>query len=52
MAANGTRCVLVSGGFKFFTARVAAIAGFHADRANTLLDDGATLDVLPPFAGG
>ena len=43
MAAHGTRCVLVSGGFKFFTSRVAAIAGFHADRANTLLDDGATL---------
>lgn len=36
MAANGARCVLVSGGFTFFTGRVAKAAGFHADRANTL----------------
>ncbi|MET0293523.1 MAG: phosphoserine phosphatase SerB [Phenylobacterium sp.] len=36
MAANGTRCVLVSGGFTFFTSRVAQAAGFHANRANTL----------------
>jgi phosphoserine phosphatase len=35
--------VLVSGGFRFFTARVAAEAGFHADRANRLLDDKARL---------
>jgi len=38
MAAGGARCVLVSGGFTFFTSRVAAAAGFHADRANTLLE--------------
>lgn len=43
MAAHGARCVLVSGGFTFFTSRVAALAGFHAARANTLLDDGAAL---------
>jgi phosphoserine phosphatase len=36
MAANGTRCVLVSGGFTFFTSRVAEAAGFHAQRANSL----------------
>ena len=36
MAANGARCLLVSGGFSFFTRRVAAAAGFHAERANTL----------------
>jgi phosphoserine phosphatase len=36
MAANGARCVLVSGGFSYFTSRVAQAAGFHADRANTL----------------
>jgi phosphoserine phosphatase len=36
MAAEGTRCVLVSGGFTFFTSRVAQAAGFHANRANTL----------------
>ncbi|MCR5874856.1 phosphoserine phosphatase SerB [Phenylobacterium sp. J426] len=38
MAANDARCVLVSGGFTFFTGRVAEAAGFHADRANTLLE--------------
>ena len=38
MAANGARCVLVSGGFTFFTRRVASAAGFHADRANTLVE--------------
>ena len=43
MANQGARCVLVSGGFKFFTSRVAAVAGFHADRANTLIDDGKAL---------
>ena len=37
MAANGTRCVLVSGGFTFFTERVMAAAGFHANRANTFI---------------
>ena len=41
MAAHGARCMLVSGGFSFFAARVAEAAGFHAERANTLLDDGA-----------
>jgi phosphoserine phosphatase len=35
--------LLVSGGFTYFTARVAKDAGFHADRANTLLHDGAAL---------
>jgi len=46
MAANGARCVLVSGGFTFFTSRVAEAAGFHTHRANTLLDDGAVLTGL------
>jgi phosphoserine phosphatase len=47
MAANGARCVLVSGGFTFFTRRVAAAAGFHADRANTLNEaDGALLGTV------
>ncbi|WP_309605527.1 phosphoserine phosphatase SerB [Phenylobacterium sp.] len=36
MAADGARCLLVSGGFSYFTSRVAAAAGFHAERANTL----------------
>ena len=43
MAAHGARCVLVSGGFNFFTSRVMATAGFHANRANTLGDDGSVL---------
>jgi phosphoserine phosphatase len=46
MAAHGARCVLVSGGFTFFTSRVAELAGFHANRANVLLDDGAALTGL------
>jgi phosphoserine phosphatase len=46
MAAHGARCVLVSGGFTFFTSRVAEAAGFHANRANTLKDDGAHLTGL------
>ncbi|MEY4785418.1 MAG: phosphoserine phosphatase SerB [Pseudomonadota bacterium] len=43
MKAHGARAVLVSGGFRYFTSRVAAMAGFDADRANTLIDDGAGL---------
>jgi phosphoserine phosphatase len=46
MAAHGARCVLVSGGFTFFTSRVMTAAGFHANRANTLGDDGAVLTGL------
>ncbi|MGE0828627.1 MAG: phosphoserine phosphatase SerB [Hyphomonadaceae bacterium] len=53
MAAHGARCVLVSGGFTFFTSRVAKLAGFHADFSNTLLDDGAALkgEVAEPILG-
>lgn len=36
MAARGAHCVLVSGGFTFFTSRVARALGFHADEANIL----------------
>jgi phosphoserine phosphatase len=43
MTAHGARCVLVSGGFEFFTERVAAAAGFAGHRANRLIDDGARL---------
>jgi phosphoserine phosphatase len=43
MKAHGARTVLVSGGFRFFTSRVAKAAGFDTDRANTLLDDGTSL---------
>jgi phosphoserine phosphatase len=38
MAAQGARCVLVSGGFDVFTRRVAEAAGFHAERANRLME--------------
>ena len=53
MAANGARCVLVSGGFTFFTRRVGEACGFHANRANTLIEaDGAlTGQVGEPILG-
>lgn len=53
MKAHGARCVLVSGGFRYFTTRVAQMAGFDADRANTLIDDGAALtgEVGMPILG-
>lgn len=43
MNAFGATTALVSGGFTFFTARVAADLGFAIHRANTLLDDGTAL---------
>ena len=46
MRAHGARCVLVSGGFTVFTARVAEAAGFHADHANRLIEDGEALSGL------
>jgi len=46
MAANGARCALVSGGFTFFTSRVADAAGFHLNRANTLIEAAGALTGL------
>jgi phosphoserine phosphatase len=43
MRAHGAFTALVSGGFTYFTARVAAQAGFDAHRANRLIDDGRAL---------
>ncbi len=43
MRAHNATTALVSGGFTFFTARVAELVGFHEHHANTLLDDGAAL---------
>ena len=43
MRAHNATAALVSGGFTFFTERVAALCGFDVHRANTLLDDGAAL---------
>ncbi len=43
MRGFGATTALVSGGFTFFTQRVAAELGFDLHRANTLLDNGSTL---------
>ncbi|MFL1463858.1 phosphoserine phosphatase SerB [Roseococcus sp. DSY-14] len=37
MRAHGAHCALVSGGFTFFTGRVAERVGFHEHHSNTLL---------------
>lgn len=51
MARFGARCVLISGGFDFFTGRVALALGFHKDYANRLGMDAGRLtgEVLPPI---
>ena len=53
MAANGARCLLVSGGFTFFTEKVAELAGFHASKANWLKVEGGKLtgEVGEPILG-
>ncbi|WP_201723091.1 phosphoserine phosphatase SerB [Caulobacter sp. X] len=53
MAQHGARCALVSGGFTFFTSRVAQAAGFHLNRANTLIEQGGALtgEVGDPILG-
>jgi phosphoserine phosphatase len=53
MRANGAHTMLVSGGFGYFTQRVAQAAGFHVERGNTLLDDGERLtgEVATPILG-
>jgi phosphoserine phosphatase len=43
MRARGAITALVSGGFTFFTQRVAMMVGFDVHRSNVLLDDGAVL---------
>lgn len=51
MRAQGAYTALVSGGFSFFTSRVAALCGFDMHRSNRLLDDGNALtgDVGEPI---
>jgi phosphoserine phosphatase len=51
MVAHGARCLLVSGGFTFFTERVAAACGFHGTVANRLeiVDGAMTGQVLSPI---
>lgn len=53
LAALGVETALVSGGFTFFTARVAAAAGFASHRANDLdiADGRLTGRVIPPILG-
>jgi phosphoserine phosphatase len=53
MRANGAHAMLVSGGFGYFTQRVAQAAGFHVERGNSLLDDGDRLtgEVGTPILG-
>jgi phosphoserine phosphatase len=53
MRAHGAHTMLVSGGFSFFTQRVARDAGFDAQQANMLLDDGTYLTglVAEPILG-
>ncbi|MGZ5936848.1 MAG: HAD-IB family phosphatase, partial [Rhizomicrobium sp.] len=46
MRKHGAHTLLVSGGFSYFTSRVARDGGFHSDQANDLLDDGTTLTGL------
>jgi phosphoserine phosphatase len=46
MRSHGAVTALVSGGFTFFTGRVAALVGFDLHRSNRLLDDGAVLSGL------
>jgi phosphoserine phosphatase len=43
MRAHNATTALVSGGFTYFTGRVAARIGFDVHRGNVLLDDGETL---------
>ncbi len=43
MTKHGAKALLVSGGFGFFTERVARAAGFTEHRGNSLLDDGERL---------
>ncbi len=53
MANLGAETALVSGGFDFFTSRVAAEAGFHINQANHLLTDAGHLtgEVRKPVLG-
>jgi phosphoserine phosphatase len=52
MAAHGAHTALVSGGFSYFTERVAAAAGFAEQRANHLIfRDGRLAGVAEPIQG-
>ncbi|WP_427451253.1 phosphoserine phosphatase SerB [Litorimonas sp. WD9-15] len=53
MKAAGAKTVIVSGGFTFFSGRVAEACGFEHHQANILLDDGTNLtgQVAKPILG-
>lgn len=52
MKANGAYAILVSGGFKFFTAKVREVCGFDEDRANEFIfTDGKLTGVVEPILG-
>jgi len=53
MRAHGAYSLLVSGGFTYFTGRVAEDAGFNSHQGNRLLDDGRALtgEVANPILG-
>lgn len=53
MKQNGAHCMLVSGGFDFFTSRVRDRLGFHEDHANRLEIENGKLTgrVLSPILG-
>lgn len=47
MRANGARCVLISGGFKYFTSRIAERCGFDEDLSNDfVIKDGKLTGVV------
>lgn len=54
MRAHNATTALVSGGFTFFTSRIAKQLGFEIHRANSLLDDGVALtgQVSEPILDG
>mgnify|MGYP000527742029 CR=1 FL=1 len=53
MRAHGATCALVSGGFTYFTQRIADAVGFDLNRANTLIfvDEKLSGDVARPILG-
>jgi len=53
MRANGAYCALISGGFTYFTQRIAKMTGFDFNDANTLLFENGSLsgDVTRPILG-
>ncbi len=53
MRQNGAQCILVSGGFSFFTQRIAERIGFHDHQANELVFENGRLtgEVHEPILG-